>query len=259
MISSSPFPDEALDANQRGELTATQRDGFARLLRLRNRRATIIAAVLLTAAVLVGFLAPAALPPIWRIGIVGVAVGIAVSAMLRIVTGGDRALRHDLRHGRVESVTGPICKEQELAMDVDSTSVYFLKVGEQRFTVTPMANEAAPRAGQVRLYFLPATRKVVNLERLADAETSTGSAQRPLQEAILGSWRNNFAQATFTVDGRVTASVMGRRSAGQWSVDPQGRLHAEIGGRAEIAQASVSSNELRISLAGRVVTLAREA
>ena len=158
-------------------------------------------------------------------------------------------MSHDLRHGRLESVTGPISKEQESAMDVDSTSVYFLRVGAERFTVTPVANEAAPGSGQARLYLLcPESRKVVNLERLADGEIPTGSAQRPLREAIVGSWRNNFANATFTSDGRVTASVMGRRSAGQWSVDGEGRLHAEIAGRAEVAEATVIGNELRTSL-----------
>ncbi len=254
----SPFPPEALQYNRRGELTVTQREGFARTLRLRNRQATIVAAVLFAAAVLVGFLAPSTFALVWRIAIVGVALGIAVSLILRIITGGDRALSQDLRHGRLESVTGPITKEQESAMDVDSTSVYFLKVGGERFVVTPLANQAAPGTGQVRLYYLPQSRKVVNLERLANGESPAGLAQRPLQEAIVGSWRNNFANATFTSDGRVTASVMGRRSAGEWSVDTEGRLHAEIAGRAEVAEASVSGNELRITLTGRVVTLHRE-
>ena len=120
-----------------------------------------------------------------------------------------------------------------------------------------MAFEAAPRSGQVHLYYLPASRKVVNLEAFTEG-TLTG-APRPLAEAIIGSWRNHFAKATFTPNGRVTASVMGRHSAGQWSVDAEGRLHAEIAGRAEIAQASVSGDELRITLTGKVVTLLREA
>jgi hypothetical protein len=255
----NPFPPEALADNRRGELTVTQRDGFAGTLRLRNRRATIVAAVLFAGAILVGLLAPASLALVWRIAIVGVALGIAVSLILRVVTGGDRALSHDLRRGRVESVTGPIAQEEESAMDVDSTSIYILRVASERFTVSPTASKAAPRTGQVRLYYLPESRRVVNLERLADQAAPTGIAQRPLQEAIVGSWRNNFATATFTADGRVTASVMGRRSAGQWSVDTEGLLHAEIAGRAEVAEASVSGNELRIRLTGREVTLLREA
>jgi hypothetical protein len=248
---------EALDSNRRGELTARQRDGFAGLLRQRNRSALGIAGVLLAVSLVVGVLVAPSLSPVWRIAIVGVPLGIAASLILRVLTGGDKALGRDLRHGRVHAVTGPITKEQESAMDVNSTSVYILKVGDQRFTVAAKTFEAAPGSGQVRLYYLPASRKVVNLEAFTDG-TPTG-APRSLAEAIIGSWRNHFAKATFTSDGRVTASVMGRHSAGQWSVDAEGRLHAEIAGRSEIAQASISGDELRITVTGRVVTLSREA
>jgi hypothetical protein len=254
-----PFPAAALAANRRGELTQTQREALAGVLRLRNRRATIIAAVLFAAAILIGFLAPPAFSPVWRIAVVGVALGISASLILRIVTGGDKALSRDLQHGRVESVTGPLAREEESALDVDSTSIYFLKVGDERFRVTPVANAAAPRSGRVRLYYLPASRKVVNIEPSDAGGDTADIAQRPLQEAIVGSWRNNFANATFTADGRVTASVMGRSSVGQWSVDADGRLHAEIAGRAEVAQASISGNELRIALAGKGYTLTRSA
>jgi len=253
----NPLSSEALDSNRRGELTGTQRDGFALRLQQRNRSALGVAGALLAMAVLVGVFAAPSLSAVWRIAIVVVALGIAVSLILRVLTGGDKALGRDLRHGRVHAVTGPITKEQESAMDVDSTSVYILKVGDQRFTVAAVAFEAAPRSGQVHLYYLPASRKVVNLEAFTEG-TLTG-APRPLAEAIIGSWRNHFAKATFTPNGRVTASVMGRHSAGQWSVDAEGRLHAEIAGRAEIAQASVSGDELRITLTGKVVTLLREA
>jgi len=252
----NPLASETLESNRRGELTATQRDGLARLLQLRNRRALGIAIVLLAAAALGGLFAASSVSAIWRIAIVGVPLGIAASLILRVLTGGDKALGRDLRHGRVQTVTGPITKEQESAMDVDSTSVYILKVGDQRFTVAAMAFEAAPRTGQVRLYYLPASRKVVNLEAFTDGTPT--AAPRPLAEAIIGSWRNHFAKATFTSNGRVTASVMGRHSTGQWSVDTEGSLHAEIAGRTEIAQASVSGDELSITLSGRVVTLARE-
>jgi hypothetical protein len=252
-----PLYSEALDSNRRGELSATQRDGFALLLQQRNRSALGIAGALLAVAVLVGVFAAASLSPVWRIAIVVVALGIGSSLVLRVLTGGDKALGRDLGHGRVQAVTGPITKEEESAMDVDSTSVYILRVGDQRFTVAAMTFEAAPGSGQVRLYYLPASRKVVNLEAFTDGTPT--AAPRPLAEAIIGSWRNHFAKATFTSDGRVTASVMGRHSTGQWSVDADGRLHAELAGRTEIAQASVSGDELRVTLSGRVVTLSREA
>ncbi len=252
----NPLPTEALDSNRRGELTGTQRDGFAHLLQQRNRSALGIAGALLAAAVLVGVFAAASLAPVWRIAIVVVALGIAVSLILRVLTGADKALRRDLCHGHVQAVTGTITKEHASAMDVDGTSVYVLRIGDQRFTVTAVTFEAAPRSGRVRLYYLPASRKVVNLEAFTDGIPT--DAPRPLAEAIIGSWRNHFAKATFTSNGRVTASVMGRHTTGQWSVDAEGRLHAEIAGHTQIAQASVSGNELRITLTGRPVTFSRE-
>lgn len=248
---------EALDSNRRGELTATQRDRYARRLQRRNRSALGLATALLAVAGLVGILTAHSLTPIWRIGIVGVALGVALSLVLRVLTGGDKALGRDLRHGQVQAVSGPISKEQESAMDVNSTSIYILKVGDQRFKVAAATFEATPSNGQVRLYYLPASRTVVNLEAFTD-ETPPGAA-RPLAEAIVGSWRNHFAKASFTVDGRVTANVMGRHSAGEWSVDTEGLLHAEIAGRREVAQASINGDELRITLTGRVITLARVA
>jgi hypothetical protein len=253
----NPLHSDALESNRRGELTAAQRDEFARVLQQRNRNALGTAGALVTVAVLVGIFAAPSLSPVWLIAIVGVALLIAVSLILRVLTGRDKALGRDLRHGQVQAVSGPITREQESAMDVDGTSIHILKVGDQRFIVPAMTFEAAPRTGQVRLYYLAASRKVVNLEAFTDG-TPTG-APRPLAEAIIGSWRNHFAKATFTLDGRVTASVMGRHSVGQWSVDAEERLHAEIAGRTEIVQASVNGDELRITLSGRVVTLAREA
>jgi hypothetical protein len=252
----NPLSSEALDSNRRGQLTAAQRSGFVGLLQQRNRNALGIGAALLAVAVFVGIFATSYTSPVWRIAIVVVALGIGVSLVLRVLTGGDKALGRDLRHGRVQAVIGPISKEQESAMDVDGTSVNILKVGDQRFIVPAMTFEAAPRSGQVRLYYLPASRKVVNLEALTDVTLPV--VPRPLAQAIIGSWRNHFAAATFAADGRVTARVMGRHSAGQWSVDAEGSLHAEIAGRTEIAQASVSGDELCIKLAGRVVTLARD-
>jgi hypothetical protein len=252
----NPLASEALASNRRGQLTASQRDGFASRLQHRNRNALAVAGALLAAAILVGVFAPPSVSAVWRIGIVAVTLGVAASLVLRVVTGGDKALGRDLRHGRVEAVIGPISKEQESAMDVDGTSVCILKVGDQRFIVAATIFEAAPLSGQVRLYYLPASRKVVNLEAVTDGILPV--APRPLAEAIIGSWRNNFAKATFTSDGRVTASVMGRHSTGEWSIDAQGRLHAEIAGRAEVAQASVNGDELRITVTGRLVTLSRE-
>jgi hypothetical protein len=255
----NPFPPEALESNRQGKLARAQREAFTSVLRLRNRSALGAAGVALMVAVLIVFFGPHSLALVWRIAIVGSALGLAVSLILRTVTGGDAALSRDLRRGRVESLAGPIAKEHEPALDADSTSIYILNVGDQRFTVAPLVFEAAPATGQVRLHYLPASRKVVNLERLSDAPlTPGGTVQRPLEEAIVGSWRNSFANATFTSDGHVTANVRGRRATGRWSVDGAGRLHADIAGQTGMAQASVLGTELRITLGGKGFTLTRQ-
>jgi len=229
----NPFPPDALESNRQGQLARAQREAFTRLLRLRNRSALGAAGVALVVAVLIVFFGPHSLAPVWRIAIVGSALGLAVSLILRTVSGGDAALSRDLQRGRVKSLAGPVAKDHEPALDVNSTSIYILNVGDQRFTIAPLAFEAAPATGHVRLYYLPASRKVVNLERLSDAPlTPGGTVQRPIEEAIVGSWRNSFANATFSSNGRVTASVRGRRTTGRWSVDGAGRLHADIAGHA---------------------------
>lgn len=255
----NPFPPEALAANRHGELAPAQREALTHRLGIRSRGALGAAGVALAVAVLLLFFGPHALAPVWRIALVGSAAGLAVSLILRTASGADAALRGDLRRGRVEVVAGPVAREQEPALDVNSTSICILTVADQRFTVPPQAFAAAPATGNVRLYYLPASRKVVNLERLSDAAVAAGgTVQRPLAEAIVGSWRNSFVNATFFADGRVTASVRGRRSDGRWSVDGAGRLHADIAGRTLQAQAGVLGAELRITLGGQAVTLTRQ-
>jgi hypothetical protein len=254
-----PFPPEALESNRQGELTRAQREAITRRLRLRNRSALGAAGVAVAVAVLIVFFAPHSLAPVWRIAIVVGTLGLAISLILRTASGGDAALSRDLRRGRVEALAGPVAKDHEPALDANSTSIYILDVGDQRFIVAPPAFEAAPATGNVRLYYLPASRKVVNLERLSDASLPpVDMVQRPLEEAIVGSWRNSFANATFASDGRVTASVRGHRTTGRWSVDGAGRLHADIAGQAGIAQASVLGAELRITLGGKGFTLTRQ-
>jgi hypothetical protein len=212
--------------------------------------------VLTIAALLVGLFSGVTLALVWRVGVIAVSLGVAASLVLRTFTGRDQALARDLKEGQVRAVTGPIVQEEEPAMDVNGTRIHVLNVGGQRFTVAERTSNAAPRSGQVRLYYLPASRAVVNLEAFDDG-VPTG-VPLPLADAILGGWHNAFAKAAFTADGRVTASVMGRHSTGRWSVDTAGQLHAEIGGRNEIAQASVEGAELRITLSGREVTLSRD-
>ena len=173
----------------------------------------------------------------------------------------------------------------------------------------PLTYDAAPDAGYVRVYFLPLSRKVVNLERLPDRPVEPGATvrdivhslgaavlsadrrernearatlagigtamkaamaqptapptqapdPRPLAEAIVGTWSNGFVTAAFSADGCVTMGVLGREKAGRWSVDADGRLHADVTGQQQALQARVTGEQLTIAAEGEVFTLTRTA
>jgi hypothetical protein len=165
---SNPFPPDALEANRRGELSDAQRRGFGALSGYQRRNDFSIAGFLVAGAVLVGFFASPTASPLLRGLIPILCLALAAFLVVRSITGGG-ALTRDLRQGRVESAEGAIGKRRPSGGGGRSVSTYFLDVGDRHFKVTPAPYEAAPDAGFVRLYYLPHSRKVVNLERLPNA------------------------------------------------------------------------------------------
>ena len=161
----NPFPPEALDANRRGALSDAQRRGFGALSRYRRRSALSSAAFLVAGALLVIFFASPTSSPALRAFAPLVCLAIAAFLVARSITGGD-SLTRDLRESRVQSIEGAIGKRR--LSGGRSVGSYFLDVGDKSFRVASGTYDAAPDAGVVRLYFLPLSRKVVNLERLAN-------------------------------------------------------------------------------------------
>jgi hypothetical protein len=88
--------------------------------------------------------------------------------------------------------------------------------------VFPATYDAAPDAGVVRLYYLPRSRRVVNLERLPNA---------PLPDVVTPQ----------TMAASVRAAV-----------------RADITGRQETADAWVAGNQLTIAAEGAGLTLTRK-
>ncbi len=177
MTTANAFQPDALEANRRGELTDSQRHGFRAQSSSDRRSALSLAAVFLAGAVLVGFFASPSAPPVARAVITAVALLVALFVGLRAIVGFD-ALTRDVREGRVQSIEGAIGKRGSLTTGRSARQYRLLEVGNQTFKVMRGTYEAAPDAGFVRLYFLPRSRKIVNLERLespsADLKTSLG-------------------------------------------------------------------------------------
>jgi hypothetical protein len=293
MAAVNVFDPDALEANRRGELTDSQRRGFGEQASSNHRSALSMAAVFVAGEILVGFFASPSAPLASRAVITLVCLLVSLFLLLQVIVGFD-ALTRDVRAGRVQSIEGAIGKRGSLTTGRAARQYKLLEVGNQTFKVMRGTYTAAPDAGFVRLYFLPRSRKIVNLERLesppADLKTSLGALKHahsrqeaneiraqvagavdrmsvgfvdspmaaevprdigPLAELIVGSWSNEMMTVTFRNDGTVTVRMAGHEREGNWSVDFDGRLSSNITGRQEVADASVSGDQLTISQGGQ--------
>ncbi len=166
--SGGPFPQDALDANRSGRLTDKQRRGWLRLARERRKgirgMAYVFGAIGVVLLIATGPASKALTRELAGIGFLGVAVALLGFAMLH-----TDALTADVRAGRVEAVEGAIGKyvDRPLGGSRNATTFY-LDVGGQRVRVWSSAYDAAPDAGFVRVFYLPRSRRAINLERLPD-------------------------------------------------------------------------------------------
>ncbi len=167
--------------NRAGELTEAQRRGLGALSGYRRRNELTIAAFLIAGASIVWFLASPNTPPVKRELIAGGAATLAAFFVVRSITGGD-ALTRDLRESRVESVEGAIGKRRVSGGRAPST--HFLDVGDRAFTVAMATYQAAPDAGWVRAYYLPLSRKIVNLELLQNTSAAPDLTPKGIMDAL---------------------------------------------------------------------------
>jgi hypothetical protein len=87
-----------------------------------------------------------------------------------------------------------------------------------------------------------------------------GSDARPLGEAIVGTWSSPFLTVTFRDGGTLTFQVAGQEAQdGRWSVGADGRLHAEMMGAEQSAEASIADDWLTVGLDGQWLRLQRSA
>jgi hypothetical protein len=83
--------------------------------------------------------------------------------------------------------------------------------------------------------------------------------QRPLAEAIIGTWTSPFMTVSFAADGTAAQTMMnGKQMSGRWSVDAQGQLHAGLAGREDAAAAWIAGDTLTISMGTMALTFERQ-
>lgn len=188
-----PFPPDALEANRAGRLTQPQRQGLRAQSR-GFRKAELQFAVIITIIGLLVWFAEgpakyATVKPLIGIGCLIIAGALVVRSFL-----GADTLTHDLRSGHVESVQGAITKRRVTGDSRGNSSTsYYFDVAGTRVTVSRLAYEAAPDAGMVKIYYLPHSHHLVNMERMPDTGLPPDALKSPqvIREILTEGFRSH--------------------------------------------------------------------
>ena len=195
----SPFSQEALPVNQSGRLSDEQAQRWGRIAKRRRRSAQGLALpfAAIGALVLIANGPPAKAVERQNTGLAFLAIAAAL-----LVVPPFEPVNADVREGRLESVEGAIAKRTTGLKGTGPGNRYYSIVvgGRQLRALSRASFDAAPDAGYVRVYFLPRSCRVVNLEQLPDPPIPTGSGAA--QEIAL-----NFAQALISRDRTAIAEA----------------------------------------------------
>jgi hypothetical protein len=174
-VPSSPFAADALTANQGGQLTDAQRqlyrsdDRSTRKTELYLAVGAIVIAVLLITST--GPAPNAAFRPLVAV----ICVVAAVVLVFRATLAPD-SLSRDLAAGTVVMVEGAVLRSTRQGKNVEW---HYLRVEGKTFEVSRSVYDASPEAGYVRIYYLPRSKKVVNLEVLPNKAVTPDLAANP--------------------------------------------------------------------------------
>ena len=159
-----PFHAEALAENRSGHLTGDQAIRFQRMASgRRNSTRGLAVPVGAIGALLLTLSGPAATAATRHLA----GLGFVAAAAVILVAPAFDPLAADVREGRVETVQGAVGKRRTQSKGpAGGTTRYYLNIAGRQLQTYLSAYEAAPDAGYVRAYYLPRTRRLVNLERL---------------------------------------------------------------------------------------------
>ena len=182
----SPFLPEALEANRGGTLTEAQR----RSCQAQSRRVRWFGAGIGGLVIVLGLLFAvtrhsSSVMPLRPVVLIGCLL-IGAIVLWRALTGGDR-FTADIRRGEVGSVDGALHKRAVRPTASQGASpkprYYFDVAGQTLEVMWESAYESAPQARYVRVFYLPRSRKAVNLERLPDPPAGEAAIATMLESA----------------------------------------------------------------------------
>ena len=197
----------------------------------------------------------------------------------------------DVRIGRVASVDGAIRKNMlPTLMDAAASPRWELRLtkldgGRANYWTSAPLYEYALDFSMVRLFYLPTSRWVINLEQLPDPPAGAegkaadiaqaGAHARDIEsyiadpaaaasqpaataDAIVGRWTSPFGTLDFGAGGTLDAKLGdGSAYQGRWSLDADGRLHADMMGSPMVAEATIAGDELTLVMDGQALALRR--
>lgn len=214
---------DALDANRVGRLTDVQRKNLRAESRGLRKNELSFAGILIVLGLVV-WLAEgppkyATIKPLLGIGFLIIAGFLLVRAFL-----GADSVTADLRAGRVDSVEGAVTKWANTvhSQHGHSSTSYYVQVERVRAETGAGFYKDVPEAGIVRMFYLPRSHQLVNLEQLADQPLPEGALNDPrlaikdAKQAILGGLLGDPVKEAHA---RAELAAIGHAMQGQFGPD----------------------------------------
>jgi hypothetical protein len=141
---------------------------------------------------------------------------VAAAAMLLVAPTFD-PLAADVRDRRVKTVEGAIGKRRVQSPAKTGMTRYYLNIAGRQLQTYVSAYDAAPDAGYVRAYYLPRTRKLVNLERLPNPPLPSGPDEA---RDMFGRIARALVSGDRVASAEARASAAGLIDAGRPLIEP---------------------------------------
>jgi hypothetical protein len=210
----TPFSSEALAENHNGHLTDDQSRRFQLMVSGRRKSTRGLALPVGAIGVLLLALSGPATKAVER-HLAGWGFVAAAAALLAAPT--FDPLAADVRDGRVQTIEGAIGKRRVQSPTRTAFTRYYLNIAGRQLRTYLSAYDAAPDAGYVRAYYLPRTRRLVNLERLPNPPLPAGPEEA---RDMLGRIARALVSRDPVASAEARASAAGLIDAGHSMIEP---------------------------------------
>jgi len=203
------FPAAAFPENRSGRLTSEQALRFERMVSGRRQSTRGLAMPVGAIGALLLIMSGPADTAVKR-HLAG--WGFVAAAAVILAAPAFDPLAADVRDGRVEAVEGAVAKRRLQSTSRTAGARYYLNIGGRQLRTYLSAYDAAPDSGYVRAYYLPRTRKLVNLERLPNPPLPAGPDEA---RGMFGRMARAFATGDPVAFADARANAAGLLDAGQ--------------------------------------------